>query len=323
MADTIYLLPESGNYYKANLHTHTTVSDGRLTPEQMKQAYKNQGYSVMCFSDHNKLVRHHHLNEDDFLMLDGFERDTYKAAPRFVEMKTTHMNFIDTNPAINTAEKEAATKNWPPYGDAAAMNKFLAQMNDLGFLSFYNHPYWSLETFCDIKDFDGFWGFEIYNHGCEIDGMNGYAWQTYNEMLRRGKGNLFCVMTDDNHNGAPLDSAYNDSFGGFTMINASSLTYKNIISSLKKGSFYCSMGPKIHSLRLEGDMLHIECDPVVQIFVSTGHRGCYRALANKGETITSASFKIDKNDMYVRVTIKTYDGKFADTNPFWINDILT
>ena len=28
-----YLLPENGNFYKANLHCHTTVTDGELTPE--------------------------------------------------------------------------------------------------------------------------------------------------------------------------------------------------------------------------------------------------------------------------------------------------
>jgi len=324
MADIIHLLPESGKYYKANLHSHTTVSDGRISPERMKAEYKSRGYSVMCFSDHNTLVRHHELNDANFLMLDGFECNINKpGASRFVDVVTTHMNFIDTNPAINTAEKEAATKGYPPYGDAQALNAFLAKMNELGFISFYNHPYWSLETFCDIKDFDGFWGFEIYNHNCDIDGMNGYARQTYIEMLRRGKGRLFCVMTDDNHNAFPFDSPYCDSFGGFTMINAPSLTYENIIDSLKKGSFYCSMGPKIHALYLEGDTLHIECDPVVQINVSTDHRGNYCVLADKGETINSAALKINRTDEFIHVTIKTADGKYANTNPYWLNEIFT
>ena len=30
-----YLLPENGQFYKANLHCHSTVSDGHLTPEEM------------------------------------------------------------------------------------------------------------------------------------------------------------------------------------------------------------------------------------------------------------------------------------------------
>ena len=42
-----YLLPESGNFYKANLHCHTTVSDGSMTPEEVKAHYMaNAGLSV-------------------------------------------------------------------------------------------------------------------------------------------------------------------------------------------------------------------------------------------------------------------------------------
>ena len=35
-----YLLPEGGKFYKANLHCHTTVSDGKMTPEEIKKYYK-------------------------------------------------------------------------------------------------------------------------------------------------------------------------------------------------------------------------------------------------------------------------------------------
>ena len=36
-----YLLPKCGNDYKANLHCHSTISDGKLTPEEIKEAYKH------------------------------------------------------------------------------------------------------------------------------------------------------------------------------------------------------------------------------------------------------------------------------------------
>ena len=46
------LLPASGNFYKANLHCHSTVSDGALTPEALKELYTKNGYSVIAFTDH-------------------------------------------------------------------------------------------------------------------------------------------------------------------------------------------------------------------------------------------------------------------------------
>ena len=46
-----YLLPENGRFYKANLHCHTTVSDGRKTPEDTKAAYRAMGYDFIALTD--------------------------------------------------------------------------------------------------------------------------------------------------------------------------------------------------------------------------------------------------------------------------------
>ena len=34
-----YLIPEKGNFYKANLHMHTNISDGNMTPLEVKHAF--------------------------------------------------------------------------------------------------------------------------------------------------------------------------------------------------------------------------------------------------------------------------------------------
>ena len=59
-----HLLPGSGNFYKANLHCHTTISDGRKTPEEVRRIYKEQGYSVVAFTDHDVFIPHPELAED-------------------------------------------------------------------------------------------------------------------------------------------------------------------------------------------------------------------------------------------------------------------
>ena len=38
-----YLIPEGGHFYKANLHTHTTVSDGCKTPAEIKEGVARLG----------------------------------------------------------------------------------------------------------------------------------------------------------------------------------------------------------------------------------------------------------------------------------------
>ena len=34
-----HLLPQVDRYFKTNLHTHSTISDGKLTREEVKEAY--------------------------------------------------------------------------------------------------------------------------------------------------------------------------------------------------------------------------------------------------------------------------------------------
>lgn len=43
MSNKVNLIPETGTFYKANLHCHTIHSDGRLTPEEVKKAYMDEG----------------------------------------------------------------------------------------------------------------------------------------------------------------------------------------------------------------------------------------------------------------------------------------
>lgn len=39
--------------HKANLHTHTTQSDGELTPSQVIDEYRSRGYTILAITEHN------------------------------------------------------------------------------------------------------------------------------------------------------------------------------------------------------------------------------------------------------------------------------
>ena len=69
----IDLLPQGVNWYRANFHSHTTHSDGRLTPEQVKDLYKSRGYSIIAYSDHERFIPHPDLDDEGFLALYAIE----------------------------------------------------------------------------------------------------------------------------------------------------------------------------------------------------------------------------------------------------------
>ena len=72
-----YLLPPK-NCYKANLHCHSTISDGKITVEELKELYKRNGYSILAYTDHEVLVTHSDLTSAEFPIsdLDLFVRFT-------------------------------------------------------------------------------------------------------------------------------------------------------------------------------------------------------------------------------------------------------
>jgi hypothetical protein len=42
----------AGRFWRGNLHTHSTLSDGALAPDKVVEAYKDTGYDFMMLSDH-------------------------------------------------------------------------------------------------------------------------------------------------------------------------------------------------------------------------------------------------------------------------------
>lgn len=323
MKKRIWLLPETGTMYKANLHCHTVISDGNLTTEEVKEAYRQRGYSIVAYTDHRIYRNHKELNDADFLAIAACEvdiNDSYQTPGDFSRVKTYHINLYDEKPDYKVQEKLAGIMPDCPYNDTEGINRYLEKMREMGFLACYNHPYWSLQNYDDYKGLKGLWAMEIYNHGCEGEGMYGHHPQAYEELLRLGN-RLFCVAADDNHNAKPFGDPLCDSFGGVTWIKAERLSYEAVMEALRQGHFYCSMGPVIRELYIEDGELVVRCSPVEKIFVMTEGRHCHKKLAAPGETIEEARFPLSKTEGYIRVDCQDGRGLHAHSNAYFLEEI--
>jgi hypothetical protein len=63
---------------KGCLHTHTTCSDGTMTPQAVAEAYQERGYDFIAFTDHDYLLKPDYLDvysnvETDMIILNGIE----------------------------------------------------------------------------------------------------------------------------------------------------------------------------------------------------------------------------------------------------------
>lgn len=320
MSEKIDLLPEEGHFYKANLHCHTVESDGQLTYAEVKAEYQKRGYQIIAYTDHRKYAWPKELCDQEFLALAAMEVDInehFKIPGDFSGVKTYHINLYDAMPEKYQEEKRQNLLPERRYHDMDYINDYVRKMKKYGFFACYNHPYWSLQNYEDYKGLRGLWGMEIYNYGCELDGLYGFHPQCYDEMLRLGN-RLFCVAADDNHNSFPFENPLCDSFGGFVMVKAENLTYGAVTKALLDGNFYSSMGPKIYGLTVENGVLNIETSPVEKIYVMTQGRNCHRAAAFPGQTITGAGFALDGTEGYIRVQIRDKEGRYACSNAYEI-----
>ncbi|MBQ8510884.1 MAG: PHP domain-containing protein [Clostridia bacterium] len=347
-----YLLPETGTYYKANLHCHTTMSDGRLTPEEIKRAYMDKGYSIVAYTDHEFIFTHHDLAEENFLPITAYEAAFNEPANGrdFNFIQTYHLNLYakDKNNTRMVMPNESTLRAWnkragrdenylldtfseffPAEYSQDYINRFVAEANRAGFLVCLNHPGWSMQTYHDYDrlnglENEGLFAMELSNYSCVVAGYIEDSNHIYDRMLRGGCRKLYASAADDNHNRHPMDSPRCDSFGGFTMIKAEKLDYDRIMQALEKGDFYASTGPLFEDVYYEDGKVYVKCSPVRSIRLLNEGRDAPVAIAPAGELLTEAVFDVDPAFVgrYVRVDIRDAEGNFADTRAYFLDELI-
>lgn len=340
-----YLLRNT-KYYKANLHLHSTLSDGLKTPEEVKEFYKKRGYSIIAFTDHDKYLNHNDLTDDEFVVLNGFELEYYITPWR---QKCCHICYIakdknnsalgysdiDYNPFIKELPDGVKKLNeggslytslvaQRPY-DYNYINADIKKAKELGFYVTYNHPTWSLESYKDYSMYKGMDAMEIVNYGCIIEGYSEDDGRVYDVLLNLDN-KINIIATDDNHNELDDNGVYTDSFGGYIMLDLDNLNYESVIDSLIKGKFY-SCGkvgiigecPYIKELSIEDNILHIECSEVKSIQLIKDIRP-FKRIIMEDKPLICADFKLGEYKWF-RLVIEDINGNKAYTNAYFRKDV--
>lgn len=331
----IELIPESGRFYKANMHCHTDISDGKLSPEEVKEAYKRAGYSAVCYTDHEVLVGHSELCDNEFIALHGYEvaikKDENAHTSYF--MPVYHFNIIapsqDALDAVNyylnvPSASGNARKNIDSYAkysstidhteyDIDWINNFLGGIADAGFLITYNHPCWSLQDARDYAPLEHLHAVEVINGGCSRTLRDNTA-IPYETILREGK-RAVPVAGDDNHSPNEIGLAW-------TMIKADELSYEALIDGYKKGNCYVSEGPEIHSLVLEDGKIKIKTSPAAKITLFS--EGRYTSAVRQTDALVcEAEFDYvpEKFGAFFRLEVRDQDGFCAFSNAYYTSDL--
>lgn len=315
-------------WYKGNLHSHTTNSDGVWTPEQSAKNYRDAGYSFLCFSDHDLYTDYRReLGEKNFLILPGVEATAVLFDDEGNTVRLHHMNGILGTESMQKGALESTFSHMEKvepdiyYGtdwDGNKTGKKLAErLKNHGCIVTYNHPIWSRvrpEDFINIPDINML---EIFNYNTVNECGMGYDVTYWDLMLRSGR-HINADATDDNHNGG----SFPDSFGGYIVVQAEELSHEAICQAILNGEYYSSSGPEIYDWKVENNQFVVNCSAVERINMIVGGPVALGVtwLAEHGVPLTEAFYPLTGKETYIRAECIDEHGHTAWTNPIWLSE---
>ncbi|MDO4298522.1 MAG: CehA/McbA family metallohydrolase [Lachnospiraceae bacterium] len=319
------MFAKSGNWYKGNLHSHTTNSDGRLKPEEAVKLYKSYGYHFMCLSEHDVYTDlREQFDSRDFILLPGVEASACLVSrERTGLVKTHHIHGILGNQAMQRAAGEKLFRHGeklePPvyqeeWNGLAVAQKLLDSLRERGCFTTYNHPAWSRVEIGEVADLKELWAVEIYNYGTVVECGEGYDSVFWEAMLRKGT-HVCGFASDDNHN----PGKFFDSLGGYVMVCSEELSHEAIVNHLLTGDYYFTAGPRISQWGIEENQVFVECSDVERInFIVGGTVGSSETVLRHVDPLNCGRHELKGGETYVRVECVDEKGRTAWTNPLWL-----
>jgi hypothetical protein len=290
-----------GRFWRGNLHTHSTVSDGALTPEAVCAFYRTAGYDFIALTDHFhpyfkwQIADTRPFRTDDFTTLIGAELH----APGLSFGYPWHILAV------------GLPLDFPMVVEGEDGVVLARRALDAGAFVAVAHPEFYNLTEADALSLVGAHAIEIFN-GTSIDHNDKpLGWALFDILLARGYRYTACA-TDDAH----FQPSRADALLGWVMVKSESLEPDALLMALKAGDYYSSTGPEIYDIQVfPGDKIVVQCSPAERVFV-TGYG--YHAASTYGNGILSAEISLKGFDSpYARVTVRDAKGGRAWSNPFW------
>jgi hypothetical protein len=236
-------------WFKGNLHTHTSLSDGDSPPGVVARWYDEAGYDFLCISDHN--VRF----DPDFLqsellkegrrihLIPGEELTSWWQDDE--RTYALHVNGYGTRASLGDVGGESVQGVLQGLIDRIVANGGMASVN---------HPnFWSSVGWKDLAALRRLQFFEVYNgHPLSFnDGTEELpSMDTVWDLLLLHGQRVFGLAVDDAHYFQEWGAQFSNPGRGWVVVEAEEKTSAELLAALAAGHFYASNGPELS--RVEG-----------------------------------------------------------------------
>lgn len=288
------MFENEGNWFKGNLHMHTTNSDGRLDPESARKQYRDAGYDFIAITDHWHLSKDVPSKDGSMLEISGIEYDTGD----MVTSKVFHIVGI----GLDRPAFACVNHKLPP-------QEIINAIKAAGGIAILAHPTWSVMNPEDISKCEGITGAEVFNSFSNL---------TYGNGRRSDASHYFDIWADNGYLVRPFASDDSHLYSGeqtqsYIMVKAKELTREAILTSIVNGDFYASQGPEFIAIRRSGNTIEVECKGASRIlFLSNS---VWEAQRSQDGSSGYAKYTFSDVDKYVRIELLAEDGKLAWSAP--------
>jgi hypothetical protein len=289
----------SGRFFKGNMHSHSTNSDGAHPPQTVCAAYREKGYDFLVVTDH--FMAHYvwpitdtrRYRNNGFTTLIGCELH----APRTELGELWHIKAI------------GLPFDFEPLGEDETGPEIARRAYEVGAFIGIVHPSWYGLTQNDARSLPFAHSIEIYNHGSAVELDRGNDWPFLDSLLNQG-WRLSGYATDDAHH------LTHDWLGGWVMVEAEERDPDALLESIKQGRFYSSQGPEIHDIQIDETTVTVRCSPASVIALQG--RGS-KSQREMGDQLQMATLPLKRFEAsWFRVTIIDEQGRRAWSNPIWL-----
>jgi len=304
LVETPFSLP--GRFWRGNLHTHSTLSDGLRSPAEVCRFYEAAGYDFLALTEHFleqygwPLVDTRPFRSQGFTTIFGAElHPAYDrmelGAPWHILAVGLPLDFAPTPPEET--------------GPELALRAL-----DAGAFVVAAHPHWYTMTDRDVMALGPIHAIEIYNASASDDNDGADSSYMLDMLLAQGQ-RLSACATDDAH--FVLNTR--DRAAGWTIVKSETRDPEALLAALKAGNYYSSSGPEIHDVVVDpGERLRLCCSPANRVFL-IGGPAKYQAIGEQG--VTEAEFDLRSwTSPYARVLVRDDAGRKAWTNPSWFEE---
>ncbi|MHB8506086.1 MAG: PHP domain-containing protein [Acidimicrobiales bacterium] len=309
-----------GVWLKAALHTHTTESDGDLSPRALAMQYGGAGFDVLAITDHWRLT--HVPSTPSLLLVPGAELTFDLPDGMTPDLLVYGISEIPEDPGGDRShwmfneEEHWEQRTFPDLTTAAAW------VGAQGGACYVAHPYWTGMGPAPLLGAEGVHGLEVYNASAETECGRGDSSMVWDAALEAGRA-LSAIATDDTH--YPLF----DIGHAWTMVRAADPSPEAVVHALREGHSYCSAGPLLHAVHRDGGRVEVACSPCrALIVVMPKEYGCAVTAGRRGRRwgrilATSESGLITRaviecpwpEAAYLRLKAVDAEGYAAWTNP--------